>query len=425
VGWLVDAPFDVTGPQLDPRLVVLVLIGSYLPGFHGGGPVRSIKHLTEALRDEFDFLIATADRDLGSPVPYEGVRTGEWSSLDGCRVMYLRPADTGLAIWRLLRDTPHDVVYCNSFFSPKFTILPLLLRWLPRSKRAPVIIAPRGEFSPGALELKGMKKRLWLMIFKLLRLGRDAIWHATTVEEAQLIKATMGHHVKTVIASNLTRRGTGAPPLPASTSKQPGVAKIVFLSRISPKKNVQFAISLVGAAQAGKIVFDIYGPLDDPGYWLDCKRQIASLRGEDVSINYMGDAEHSQVPGILARYDLFLFPTLGENFGHAIFEALAAGCPVAVSDQTPWQDIESAGAGWVISLTDVERWREAVSEIIASDPPSIGKRRAAARLLAQRRSSTSEDVERSRQLFRSVMAMRPVRRARLNRGHEVRPRPTP
>lgn len=403
--------FDADGPRIDPRPVVLIFIGTYLPGFRGGGPIQSVENLTEALGDEFDFLITTADRDLGSGVPYRGVRTGEWNAMDHSRVMYLRPADTWRAIWRLLSVAPHDVVYCNSFFSPKFTILPLLVRWGRRTRRAPIIIAPRGEFSRGALELKRIKKRLWLILFRLLRLGRDAIWHATTDEEARLIKATIGHHAKTIVAPNLTRRISAQLPRD-STSKQPGVANIVFLSRISRKKNLQFAISLVGGTRTGKVVFDIYGPVDDPEYWVDCQRDIASVGNEDISIGYIGDVEHSRVSEVLARYDLFLFPTLGENFGHAIFEALSAGCPVAVSDQTPWHDIESADAGWVIPLTDVERWQGAISEIIVADASSLEKRRVAARALAHRRSSTSADVERSRQLFLSVVATRPDRRAR-------------
>ena len=46
-----------------------------------------------------------------------------------------------------------------------------------------------------------------------------------------------------------------------------------------------------------------------------------------------------------SKYDVFLFPTKGENYGHVIFEALAGGCIPIISDQTPWNDIEQAGCG--------------------------------------------------------------------------------
>ena len=53
----------------------------------------------------------------------------------------------------------------------------------------------------------------------------------------------------------------------------------------------------------------------------------------------------------------FASMTTGENFGHAIIEALAHGCPVIISDQTPWRDIERDGAGWVVPINDAEKWK--------------------------------------------------------------------
>jgi hypothetical protein len=47
------------------RPVVLVLMEFYLPGYKSGGPLRAISGLTEALGDEFDFMIITSDRDVG------------------------------------------------------------------------------------------------------------------------------------------------------------------------------------------------------------------------------------------------------------------------------------------------------------------------------------------------------------------------
>lgn len=71
----------------------------------------------------------------------------------------------------------------------------------------------------------------------------------------------------------------------------------------------------------------------------------------------------------------FLFPTLGENYGHVIFEALAAGCPVIVSDQTPWQDLEKREVGWVIPLADQQRYCQVIEQIL-SEPLVVRQQRA-------------------------------------------------
>lgn len=48
---------------------------------------------------------------------------------------------------------------------------------------------------------------------------------------------------------------------------------------------------------------------------------------------------------------MFLFPTKGENYGHVIYEALAAGCIPIISDQTSWNDLDEEGCGRVIPLS--------------------------------------------------------------------------
>ena len=52
----------------------------------------------------------------------------------------------------------------------------------------------------------------------------------------------------------------------------------------------------------------------------------------------------------LEGHHIFLFPTLGENYGHVIQETLSAGCVALISDQTPWQDLEASGVGASIPL---------------------------------------------------------------------------
>ena len=82
-----------------------------------------------------------------------------------------------------------------------------------------------------------------------------------------------------------------------------------------------------------------------------------------------------QVRATIARHDLFLLPTRGENFGHVIFESLAAGVPVLVSDRTPWRDLDARGSGWVRSLETPEAFVDVLESAAARDPAT---RRAAA-----------------------------------------------
>jgi len=88
----------------------------------------------------------------------------------------------------------------------------------------------------------------------------------------------------------------------------------------------------------GEVQFHIYGPMEDQSYWARCQKIITTLPG-NIEVRYCGSVEHNHVNVVMREHDLFFFPTLGENFGHVILEALCAGCPVLISDQTPWRDL--------------------------------------------------------------------------------------
>ena len=64
---------------------------------------------------------------------------------------------------------------------------------------------------------------------------------------------------------------------------------------------------------------------------------------------------------MLKENHFFILSTFGENFGHAIFESLAAGRPVIISDQTPWRNLEQQKIGWDISLNDKEKWKTVIA----------------------------------------------------------------
>ena len=70
----------------------------------------------------------------------------------------------------------------------------------------------------------------------------------------------------------------------------------------------------------------------------------------NVTANYCGLLRPEQVKTVFSNYDLFFFPTRGENYGHVIAESLSVGTPVLISDQTPWLNLSEDFLGWDFSL---------------------------------------------------------------------------
>lgn len=355
------------GPEVS-RPAILVFVGCYLPGFKGGGPIRTTANLVDQLQDSYAFKIVTDDRDHGDSMPYRGVYLNQWTQVGNADVYYAsRNRQTLTGLIRFLRGEQYDVLYLNSLFSPKFTLLPMLAMRLGLSPRKPVIIAPRGELGEGALALKSRKKRLFLWFAARIGLYRDVIWQASSDNEAKRITEMMNVTPdEVVVAPNLAARPLGLREMHRLRSGERPT--IVFLSRIARMKNLDYAIRVL-ARVSTPVNFFIYGAIEDSAYWAECQELIASVPGH-IRVRYQGELRHEQVHEALVGADLFFLPTRGENYGHAVIEALGAGVPALISDRTPWGDLYESGAGWSLPLEDMEAF-VSVIDGWANEPPEI------------------------------------------------------
>lgn len=333
---------------------VLILAGYYVPSIKGGGPIQSIKNLVDNLSDRIDFYIVAADRDLGDDKSFPNIQTNVWVQVGNAKVFYTNPLKL---TWRktadVINSVDYDVMYLNSFFSFKFSTVPILLYKMKRISRKPIVMAPRGQFSLGALGLKSGKKKLYIKLAKGLILYKDIVWHATANTEKKDIERIFGEKANIIVANNLTANYQEL-EFDKDLKKHEGELKVVFVSRVHPKKNLKKAIEFLKPVK-GRIEFNIYGPIEDKGYWEECKSLIDSLPS-NIEVLYKGVIEHDKVMDAFMVNHVFLFPTLGENFGHVISEALIGGCYVIISDQTPWRDLEQAQVGWDISLSEEEKF---------------------------------------------------------------------
>lgn len=377
---------------------ILCLLDSYLPGYKAGGPLRTVVNMVDRLGYDLQFKIVTRDHDSGDTEPYAGVTINDWNIVGKADVFYMSPERISVGgLKKILHSTEYDVVYLNSFFSPRFTITPLLLRRFHLIPDKSLVIAPRGEFSAGALRLKKLKKRAYILAAKALNLCRGAVWQASSMHEEADIRRVLGENVKVVIAPDLAPFPSASEKLPSKSEKRRGLLRIVFLSRICPKKNLIGALKILRGLQ-GKIEFDIYGPLEDKKYWAKCQNIINKLP-KNIDVRFCDKIAHEQVAKAIRKYDLFLFPTLGENFGHVILEALCAGLPVLLSDQTPWRELEEKGVGWDVPLENIDRFKDILQRCLDMENSEYLQWSERARKYGLHVSQDNKTVESNRKLF--------------------------
>lgn len=262
--------------------------------------------MVERLSDELEFYIVTSDRDMHDAQPYTDVNVNSWNMVGKAQVFYSSPARCCLGSFtKLIRETPHDLLYLNSFFDSVFTLKPLLSRRLGFLPNCPTVLAPRGEFSEGALNIKSWKKVPYLKVARLFDLYQDLIWHSSSEYESADIERVIGTPVaqKIVVARDLSP-SIEAPNLhPIERKIRKGVLRVCFLSRISPKKNLDFALRVLAKVSV-PIAFNIFGPIDDVKYWGECQALISRLP-PNIEVHSLGGVEHSEVALIMREHDLF------------------------------------------------------------------------------------------------------------------------
>lgn len=317
----------------------------FVPGFKAGGPIRSIANLVERIPVEFDIVTSVFDHQSSSPYPT--ITADKWTTFsDRVRVYYCsKEGANDQTFERIIRDQNYHRIYFNSLFSYSFTLSPLrLCKSLGFAKK--VVLAPRGMLKPSALAEKTFKKKVFIRMSKWLGLFDGITWHATNEVEEQEIKKYYGEKSTVLIAPNLSSSSSQS-----LVTKKKEVGKVVLLSiaRISPEKGILEALQFLSATNS-QFHFEVffYGVQQNQDFFDQCKKM-----GEQISnatIHWMGEVSPDQIPALMKSAHFLYAPTRGENFGHAIAEALIHGLPVIVSDQTPWQDLKEKGAGWVLPL---------------------------------------------------------------------------
>ena len=387
-------------------MIVLAVVRHYLPVYQSGGPARTLANLIERLGDEYQFRIITSAGD--TPVgaahePEESIVADRWNRVGKADVYYVSASNRSVRrLAKLIGDTPHDILYINSFFDSVFTVKTVLARRLGLLPDTPVVLAPRGEFSPAALRLDRWRKLPYLACSRALGLYRRLMWQASSEFEAGDIRRTLGRMAEPlVIAPNLPRRlgdATGT-----AHDRSPGdPLRVVFLSRIAPLKNLAYALQALQHVRV-PVSFTIYGPVRDAAYWSECQRLIGCLP-DTVKVEYRGEVRSADVPGVLQAHDLFLLPTRGENYGHAIAEALNAGTPVLIADTTSWRGLEQDGVGWDLPLDDPERFARCVEYAAGLSTEEYAAWREHVRRYAASRVEDTRAVDANRKLFERAIS---------------------
>ena len=358
---------------------ILVSAHYFLPAKKAGGPPKSIANLIDATNQQLKFKVMCCDHEFKTPAEkFKSISLGEWTEFDGRKVIYL--ADGWRSLIKLICeafDTTSEIIYLNSFFDFKYTIFPMFSIGVFSTKK--IILAPRGEFSLGALKIKSRKKNFYLKLFGFFRFHKRVEWQASSLKEKTDLERYWGPSISVTLLPNFP--DAELPPLQIKTDKVSGNLRLVYLARIAKIKNLLSLLQTLQSIQDAMIDLDIFGPIEDVSYWKDCQVAINALP-RNITVTFRGAVEKEEVLKTIAPYDLYILLTEGENFGHTIYEALSASVPILISDQTPWRGLQDKNAGWDLSLSDNKGLLRALEEAASWDSSQIKELKKGAYQLA-------------------------------------------
>lgn len=336
---------------------ILIFSDWFAPGFKAGGPIRSVVNMSLALEDHFEVKIITTDTDLGSTEPYDKIESNRWNLYSrSIQVLYLSKSFLKYSkIKQVVLSERADFIYLNSMYSKCFTIFPLLINRAVDFKPSKVVLNPRGMLKSNAVNIKKGKKKVFFGLFKLFGFHKKVHFHFTDEIEKQAGRALFGTKIMCSLIPNIpTVNRANLVPI----KKEIGHAKLLFVGRIHPIKNLHFLINSLKGVEA-KIELRIVGHIEDSAYWERCKKSIEALSG-NITVDYLGEVVYKEIYNISLDAHFLVLPTLGENFGHAIFDAFSVGRPVIISDRTPWRRLTEKNMGWDVDIAEESDFRKAI-----------------------------------------------------------------
>lgn len=327
----------------------------FAPAFGYGGPPRSILGLCRALQAagvEVEVFTTTADggREL-PPSPAEGER------YDGVLVRYFPLAAPrrmfqaqGLGAALATAAARADLIHIHGLWNlPAWTAARVA-----RRGGIPYVISPRGMLDAGSLAHHAARKWIAYWAMERRNLAGAAFLHATSPAEAEAL-GYRGAGAPVVMLPNGVDLPEGGMPARGAFRRRLGVEGgapvVAFLGRIHPIKRLDLlaaAFERVRAEHpAARLV--IAGP-DYGGYLWMIEPHFARV---GTAVHWTGQLSEPEKWSLLTDADALVMCSDSESFGISVVEAMAARLPVVVTRTCPWQEVETAGAGfWVPQRAD-------------------------------------------------------------------------
>jgi len=331
---------------------ILIIYEFFDPAYKAGGIIQSLRNMIQLLQNDYEFHVITGAFDLNELQPLDGIKVNEWNKMqiaDNATVNIWYDDKKRLDLIKmkkLINSVDPNIIYINGFMHITFLFNPLMVIKYSELPNTKIIVAPRGMLQDGAVTTKSAKKKWYIKLIQLMGLTKNIYWHITSINELEGIKHYFPHSAaRFTLAGNIPKKPL---ELIVTSNKQAGKLSLVYASIITEKKNLYYLLQSLKLVKS-TILLSIYGVVKESEYWDQCNLLIQQLPA-NIQVIYKGDYHPQQIQAIISKHDALILLSKGENFSHAIFEALGAGRPVISSHFTSWNNLTTNQAGWNFTI---------------------------------------------------------------------------
>lgn len=356
-------------------LRLLHVVPTYFPAERYGGPIHSVHGLCKALvraGHTVDVCTTSVDGSGRLDVP-EDLPV----NVDGVCVRYFRSRfdrlywSPSMSSFLKARTASYDVLHLHSVYLWPTTSASF---WATR-RQVPYVLAPRGMLVPELIRARSAWiKRCWIAAFERRNLARAARVHLTSEQELRDLERCGLSAGSTVIIPNGVE-------VPVHPERQVVAGQILYLGRLSWKKNLIPLIQAVAEIPAASLL--LAGP-DDEGLTATLI-QVADAAGCKDRIRIIGAVGAEKKRELFASSECMVLPSLNENFGNVVIEAMAHHCPVVLSPGVGARTlVEACGGGLIASSGDVEALRKSLCQILGDREAALAMGAAGGHYVADR-----------------------------------------
>ncbi len=290
------------------------------------------------------------------------------------RYFYSEP----LKIWLKDHVPEYDLLHLHSLFSFPTAIA----GYYARRYKKPYLIEPNGTLDVYCMQRHYIRKRVYLEFFERKNINGARFIYCVSISEKKEIERFRFHTKCVVIPAGVLDEPKGIEE--DARKKGAGLKTILFLSRIDPKKGLGLLFRAIKQLKAKRKDFRLVIAGSGSDSYVASIHKQTLQEGLSDSVSFLGEVTGEQKRAILHAADIFVLPSYRENFGLAVVEAMAAGCPVVISDQVAIHpEVDQYGAGKVVRLKS-EDLLQALDELLSDQDVRIKMGENAQRLVKER-----------------------------------------